>query len=187
MAIDWGALRAKDAVVKRLAVLRPDDSLRDAAELFLREHISGAPVVDDSGRVLGVLSQADLMRRTCESSHGQLPPFYMEGEHLALSTPTPVHDLSPVREAMSRNLVAVEEEVPLLDVARLMNDRRVHRVLVLRQGRITGVVSTMDFVRLLAEEGGPARARAARRKESRRPAARGTRRAPAARAGGRRG
>lgn len=185
MAIDWGSLRAKDALGKRLAVLRPDESLRDAAELFLAERVSGAPVVDEEGRAVGVLSQTDLMRRTCESAYGQLPPFYMEGEHIAVAAPAPVHDLSPVREAMSRDVVSVDEDVPLLDVARLMSDRRVHRILVSREGKLAGVVSTMDFVRLIAQ-GEVGEAGAGRRRTARRPGSRAARRAPA-RAGSRKG
>ncbi|MBI4345443.1 MAG: CBS domain-containing protein [Elusimicrobia bacterium] len=188
MPIDWKVLTAKQVMRRRVATLGPDDSLRDAAELFLEEGVSGAPVVDDDGRVLGVISQTDLMRRTCESALGQLPPFYYEGSEIRVARVAPAHDLSPVREAMSREVVSVEEDVPVPDIAGLMAERGIHRVLVTRGGELRGIVSTLDIVRLVADQAErelPKAPPATRRERTAKPArrtARATRRRPPARA-----
>ncbi|MBI5200778.1 MAG: CBS domain-containing protein [Elusimicrobia bacterium] len=152
MSIDFSEVVVREIMRRKLSTLGPEDSLRDAAELFLRHGVTGAPVVDDDGRLLGVLSQTDLLRRGSEAARGQLSPFYREGEQMRIAEPVSVHDLSPVREAMSRDLVSVEEDVPVADVARLMAERGIHRVLVTRDGELEGIVTTMDIVRLVSEE-----------------------------------
>lgn len=173
-------LLARDLMRRRVATLAPDDTLRDAAELFLREGISGAPVLGPEGRVAGVISQTDLVRRGREFAEGKVPPFYLEGGELRMARPTAVLDLAPVREAMSPERISVEEDVPLHEVASLMETRGIHRVLVTRGGRLAGIISALDFVRLAAGEpphpGRPGRARP-------RPRARSGRRPTSARRG----
>lgn len=98
--------------------------------------VTGLPVVDDDGTVVGVISQSDLFR---------------EGMNLAKLTGKEIARLH-VADMMSAPAVAVDAWTPLGDAARLMQHKRIHRVVaVADSGQAIGVLSSMDFVRLYAD------------------------------------
>jgi CBS domain-containing protein len=132
----------------------PETSLMTAAHLLANRHISAAPVIDPAGRVLGVISQLDLVdpdrdrtdrlgtsifyRRAAgglEVAHGEVP---VTAEGL-------------VRDVMSPYVLAVDADAPLLDAVRLMVADDVHRLLVLERGRLSGIVSQTDVMRALLQ------------------------------------
>ncbi len=108
-------------------VTSPSVSLDSAMRMLASYEVSGLPVVDDRGRLVGVLSQTDLLA----------------GGHLA--------NLQ-VRDRMSSPPVTVRIETPMCEAARVMRDRGIHRVVVIDdEDRPVGVLSSMDFVTLYAE------------------------------------
>lgn len=144
-------LKASDVMRRRVETLAPDMTLREAAQLLLDRGISGAPVVDASRRVVGVLSQRDFMAAEAEQLRGRAPAFYRDGERIALASPAGSAAQRRVREVMTQDVISVTQEVGIVQVARLMSDRRIHRVVVLRGARLAGLVSSLDILRALAD------------------------------------
>src|ERR1700757_3972861 len=98
--------KARDVMKRRVFALAPDMTLADAARLFVQKGVTGAPVVED-GRVVGVLSQRDFVRRADEQSSGRWPAFYKEGEQLAVAAPTEHTHEARVREVMTTTVLSV--------------------------------------------------------------------------------
>lgn len=118
-------------------VVRADASLEEAEALLLRYHISGLPVVDEAGALVGVVSQTDLLWRASPRLSSLLRG---SGSRLC------------VAEIMSSPSITVPWTASLGEAARVMADQRVHRLVIVDDhDRPTGVLSAMDFVYLAAE------------------------------------
>jgi CBS domain-containing protein len=130
-------LSAGDLMTIEPVMVAVDAPIEEAERLILDHGISGLPVVDQGGALVGVVSQTDFM-------------------HLANPDVRSLihHKASGIRtgEVMSRPPVTVLLSTPLVEAARKMVDERVHRVVVVDDGqRPLGVLSAMDFVTLFAE------------------------------------
>ena len=129
--------------------------------VFLTDHeISGAPVEDAEGRLVGVVSTTDLARTAFESGSSEEAeehPFYRSWADASLD----IDDLADlhieedglqVRDIMTPTVFAVEADAPVAHVARSMLDGHLHRLLVIEGQKVVGIVSTSDLLRLLAGE-----------------------------------
>jgi CBS domain-containing protein len=124
-------------------VLREDEDAWDAARRLFEQGQTGAPVLGADGRLVGVLSQADVAVYLRESSrHAQ--DFYAEPDR----DPAPARPSAAVGQLMSRVLVQVPEDMLLDEVERHMLRRRVQRVLVVRDGTVVGIITAIDLLRL---------------------------------------
>jgi CBS domain-containing protein len=130
-------MTAKDLMTRHVATLSPLTTVGEAARLLTEQRITGAPVVDAKGNLLGIVSQTDLVRH---QGAGAEP---WPGE------PSKDPALTPVLSLMTGSVVTCEEDTPLDEVARVMLDRRIHRVLVTREGRVCGILTAMDLLRAL--------------------------------------
>jgi CBS domain-containing protein len=144
---------AKDVMTRTVATVRPQAKVVDVASRMVADHISGMPVVDDSGRLVGIITEGDLLRR-CETDtekhHGSwldllLGPGRLANEYVQSHGRT-------VRDVMTETVVAVGEETPLADVVKLMEKRHVKRVPVMHGDALVGLVSRADLVRVLAQK-----------------------------------
>jgi CBS domain-containing protein len=136
MTID-ARLRVADLMTIDPIVVSVDASLEEAEELLRRHRITGLPVVDLAGRLVGVISQTDLL-------------------YLAVPTVRALihHHASGIRvgEVMSAPPRIIDASATLQDAAILMHEERLHRLVAVDDhGRPTGVISAMDFVALAAE------------------------------------
>jgi CBS domain-containing protein len=126
-------------------------SVRDVAKLLLKHGISAVPVVDASGALLGIVSEGDLVRRRHISRDDRASwwlQMLAEGEDLAPEFLAYVRSGDRLlQDLMTREVVTVEEETLLPEIARLLEEHRIKRVPVLRQGRVVGIVSRADLVR----------------------------------------
>lgn len=156
------ALTAGDLMEKDVVTVSPDTPLLDVHRLFVEEEIHGAPVVDDEGQVVGVITTLDLLRAV-EEEHdtARVDPVYFR-DTLPYSSPDWTSNpedfqdrLSQdrVSDAMSTEVITVSAQASVAEVARLLHDQRVHRVLVVEDGRLAGIISSFDLVGLLAEQG----------------------------------
>lgn len=130
-------LRVADLMTVDPIIVRVDESIEDAEELLRSHRITGLPVVDLDARLVGVISQTDLL-------------------YLAVPTVQALihHRASGIRvgEVMSVPPVTIDSTATLQQAARLMNRDRLHRLVVVdATGRPIGVISAMDFVALAAE------------------------------------
>jgi len=152
---------ARDVMQSDVLVLKESDSLLEAHQFFARHDITGAPVVDDDGRLVGVLSISDLIRAEDEDHDVSRTVSDYFGESSGYSSFG--FDLDRMREGLSEILVGevmtpdpicVTPETPVNEVAALIRKHRIHRVLVVseeseRQAEIAGIISLFDLVSLL--------------------------------------
>lgn len=118
---------AREIMVTRLITLRPTMDLFEAIDLLLRHRISGAPVIDENRRYLGVFSERCCMRVLTDAAYDGLPTTEIE----------PYID----REART-----IDEETDLLNIARIFLDTHYRRLPVLRDGELVGQISRRDVL-----------------------------------------
>lgn len=159
-------MQVKDIMRKRVVTLQPWMTTHEAAQVFVDKDITGAPVVDADGKLVGVLSQTDLIRRQREASPDEeVPSFYREGGETARGFHVERPDQTRVEELMTPAVLSAEETTPVDQVAQVMLQRHIHRIMITRRGRLCGIVTSMDMLRaLLALARGPKNARPVRLK-----------------------
>jgi CBS domain-containing protein len=153
---------ARDVMQSHVITVDPDLPLLDAHRLLVEEEIGGAPVVDETGRLVGVISSSDLLRAEEEEREGsnRAPSYFTD--LLEFSAPHPIdsNDLQDrlgqlvVSEAMTPGGVSVAPDTPIDQVAGLMRRHRIHRVLVLEADRLVGIISSFDLLELLEKDSG---------------------------------
>ena len=122
---------ARDFMQTVVLTVSPDTSLLDIHKMFVEEEIHGAPVVADDGAVVGIVSTLDLIRAVSE----EVDDLDASGTSLTAA------------DIMTRELVAVAPNAPISEVAQTMRDQHVHRVLVIEDGELLGVLTTFDLLR----------------------------------------
>lgn len=136
-------------------VVRPETSLNEAIQILAERRISGLPVVDDAGQVVGIISETDLMWQQT----GVTPPAYIMFLDSVIFLKNPAQyerDLhkalgQTVGEVMSRDPVTVDPDKLLKDAAQMMHDRNVHRLPVVDEtGNVIGILTRGDIVRAMA-------------------------------------
>lgn len=135
---------AADVMERTLVTVHVDDRLADVERDMTDAQVSGAPVVDNASRVLGILSLRDLVRH--RAADGELP----QDADASVFDDRPGAPGARAGDVMTQELVTVPPLLPLPQVAGRMADARVHRVLVEDGDKLVGLVSSMDLVRALA-------------------------------------
>jgi len=146
---------AADLMTRDVAVVHPETSLLAAVKLMATRRISGLPVVDEAGKIVGMLSEGDLVRWHEGYSERQMRFLNMlaDGFALAPSFLQGIHAEShKVKAVMAQGAVTVTEETPAREIATLMHHRDIKRVPVLRDGKLVGIVARSDLVRALAQK-----------------------------------
>ncbi len=136
-------MKAGDVMTTGAATVRPDASLAEAARIMVEHRISGLPVVDASGRLVGVVTEGDFLRRT----DGDRPRWIsvLLSEPDAQITAKQLHDRR-VEEAMSPDPISVGVEASVDEVVELMERHSVKRIPVVGDGRVIGIVSRANLL-----------------------------------------
>lgn len=113
---------AKDIMTKDVITVSPTATKRDLAMTLIKNQISGAPVAGRNGKIIGVVSEADIVAKRGKD----------------------------VKTLMSKNIISVTEETPVEDIARLMTTHRIKRLPVMRGPKVVGIVSRADIVSAIA-------------------------------------
>ena len=144
-------MQAADVMTTNVITVQPETGVREIARLLLKHRISAVPVVDTDQRVLGIVSEGDLMRRAendTEARHSWwLEAIAYPGQKAAEYIKT--HGLR-ASDVMTRNLVTVTEDAPLTEIARLLERHHIKRTPVMRDGRLVGIVSRANLLHGLA-------------------------------------
>ena len=115
-------MTAKDIMTRDVVTVSAALAVKELAKVFLKNRISGAPVVDKKGKIIGVVSEADILAK--------------KGKQ--------------VKNIMSRKVIQVDEETAVEEVASLMTHHNIKRVPVMEEGKLLGIVSRADIVRAIA-------------------------------------
>jgi CBS domain-containing protein len=151
-------MKAADVMTAHLITVGPDTEVRQIAETLLHHRISAVPVVDEQQRLLGIVSEGDLvLRAENETEHKRswwLTLFGGFDERSAMFIKT--HGRY-ARDVMTRNVVSVSEDTELGEIAQLLERHRIKRVPVVRDGRVVGIISRANLLHgLVARSAHPA-------------------------------
>jgi CBS domain-containing protein len=113
---------AKDIMTRNVITVTPLTTVKNLAKILIENHISGVPVLDRKGKLMGIVSEADLIAK-----RGRL-----------------------AKSIMSHDVTSVTEEAPVEEIAQLLTTHRIKRVPVTREGKLVGIVSRGDIVRAFA-------------------------------------
>lgn len=144
-------MKAHEIMTTNVVSVLPDTPVRDVAALMVEKHLSGVPVCNDSGTLLGIISEGDLLRRSelgTEKHRRRWLSFFTRPDEEARDF-TKSHAMH-AEEIMSKDVFWVSEDAPLDDVVGLMEKHDIKRVPVVSHGKLVGIVSRVDIVRALA-------------------------------------
>jgi len=113
---------AKDIMTRDVVTVSAAATVREAAQILTQQQLSGAPVVDRQGQIVGVVSEADIV-----ANKG-----------------------SQVKDIMSKNVCTIEEETTVEEIAAFMMTNKIKRLPVMREGKLVGIVSRADIVGAIA-------------------------------------
>jgi CBS domain-containing protein len=141
-------MNVRDVMSRGVITVRSETPLKEVARLMVERGISGVPVVDDDGVVVGVVSEADFVikERGAEAIHHRLLAGLIGDSQKAESQFAKVV-AERAGSAMTSPAITIEGGAELRDAAALMVDRRVNRLPVVEAGRLVGIVSRADLVR----------------------------------------
>ncbi|PGH56289.1 hypothetical protein CRT60_15165 [Azospirillum palustre] len=144
-------MKAIDLMTPRVITIGPDATVADAARTMLENHISGLPVVDGSGKVVGIISEGDLLRRVelGTERHRSWWLGLMSGGTLPAEDFIKSH-ARKVADVMTAHVTTVDESASPEEVVRVMETRRIKRVPVVRRGALVGIISRANLLRALA-------------------------------------
>ncbi|MEH2294538.1 CBS domain-containing protein [Nostoc sp.] len=144
-----------DVMSRDPIVVRAETPLKEAIQILAERHISGLPVVDDVGKLVGIISETDLMWQET----GVTPPAYIMFLDSVIYLKNPAtydRDLhkalgQTVGEVMSKNPISISPDKTLREAATIMHDRSVHRLPVLDStGQVIGILTRGDIIRAMA-------------------------------------
>jgi len=150
-------IKAKDIMNDVVATVSPDTTVEELGRLFIQKGISGVPVVDDEGKLFGIVTENDLIK---QNGRFHIPTIIrlfdafiplggssMEKEIKRMSA-------SRVSEICSRTVITVGPETALQEIATIMSEKGVHLLPVVRSGKLVGIIGKMDVIKGSMSEAG---------------------------------
>lgn len=145
-------MHASDVMTPAVITVEPNMTVQALAALLSEKGISGAPVVDAAGQMVGIVSEGDLLHRAelgTESQAKRRHSWWLDHFASGLAREYVKAHGRTVGDIMSRDVVSVTEDASLADIATLLETRRIKRVPVVRDGKVVGIVSRSNLVRAL--------------------------------------
>ncbi len=144
-------MRAIDVMVRDVITVHPDTDVAEAIKLLSEHDVSALPVVDSKGHLIGIISEADLIHRV-EIGTEKHRPWWLEAVTgaAALAEDFAKSHGKKVDELMTTDVVSATEDMPLSEIATLLERKRIKRVPIVRNGKLVGVVSRSNLIQALA-------------------------------------
>ena len=149
-------ITAKDIMTREVITISPDTEIAQAAKLLLTNRINGVPVIDDTGKLVGILCQSDLI---IQQKNIPIPSLFTLLDGFISLTSSKKLDkevekiaATKVADAMTANPVTVNSDTGIEDVATLMVEKSYHTLPVVEAGNLVGIVGKEDVLRTLISE-----------------------------------
>ena len=144
-------MRAMDVMTSDVITVDPDTTIQALARLLAERGISGAPVVEPGGNLVGIISEGDLLHReeigTARRHRARRRSWWLDHFASDLARDYVKSHGRTVKDIMTRDVVTVSEDTDLGEVAALMEAKRIKRVPVMREGKVVGIISRANIVR----------------------------------------
>jgi CBS domain-containing protein len=153
---DSAKRRVGGIMTREVLTVQPNTPVSQVARLMSEHDISGLPVVDEAGQVLGVVTERDIIVR---NTRFKMPTFFVILDSIIyLETPHHFQERlahmlgATAEEVMSKPAVTISPDASIEALAELMVDQRMNPIPVVEAGKLVGIVSRSDIIRLMAEE-----------------------------------
>jgi CBS domain-containing protein len=144
-------MNARDVMISSVVCVKPTSSVREAANTLLERRISAVPVVDDQGKLVGIVSEGDLLHRA-EAGTERRRSWWLRvltrDETLAAEY-AKVHGRK-VSDVMTRNVITAGPDTPLHEIAALLEKNAIKRVPIVENGQVVGIVSRANLIQAVA-------------------------------------
>ncbi len=142
---------AKDVMTREVCTVNPDTSVTEIARTLVGRHISAVPVMDIKGRLCGIVSEGDLLRRV-ESGTERRRSWWLEllSENRDLAHDYVKSHGQTAKDVMTQKVVTVGESAGIAEIADLLEHHHIKRVPVMRDGKMVGIVSRANLLQALA-------------------------------------
>ena len=144
-------MRARDVMVSPVVTTTPASSVAEVADILLTKHVSAVPVVDEGGRLVGIISEGDLIHRS-EADTERRRSWWLQ---MFTSSDTLAHEYvrthaTRVEDLMTKTVITASPDTPLHEIATLLERNGIKRVPIMEDGRLVGIVSRANLVQAIA-------------------------------------
>lgn len=153
-------MKVQDIMNKDVVTVSEKDTLQDVSKLFFERSISGAPVLDSEGNVVGMVSESDIVKAAepCQERLKMVYPslsfmsvtFERNTEEKAIADVVREVQQKQVGDVMTTEVTSVDPEDPIKRAVILINEKNVNRLPVIAEGRLVGIVTRADIIRCLS-------------------------------------
>jgi CBS domain-containing protein len=147
-------MKARDVMTTPVITVRPTASIKEVARLFLERRISAVPVVDDQDKIVGMVSEGDLIHRF-EISTERRRPWWLAmiaGDEALVAEYIKAH-ANQVNDIMSRNVITAAPDTPLHEIAETLEKNKIKRLPIVRDRQVIGIVSRANLAQAIATSG----------------------------------
>jgi CBS domain-containing protein len=144
-------LKAKDIMTKDVITVKPTTTIEDLARIFIEKNISGAPVVDNNGDLIGIVTENDLIS---QNKRLHIPTVVrLFDAFIMLESPSRIEKeikkmaAVTVADICVRDVITVEEDTPVEDIATIMSEKKVHLIPVVEGRNVRGIIGKMDLIK----------------------------------------
>jgi len=141
---------------RNVVSIKPDTPVNEVAKKLIQYNLTGVPVIDDKNEIVGIVTEFDLIRR---KGVVDIPAYInILDSFLYLEDPAEVEEElrkmigATAKEVMTKEVVTIDPEADISELAELIEDKHINPVPVVKDGKLVGIVSRADIVRLLARE-----------------------------------
>ena len=144
-------MKARDVMVSPVITVKPSSSVREVAKIFLERRISAAPVVDDQGKLVGIVSEGDLLHRA-EAGTERHRSWWLQlfTAEETLATEYVKAHARKVLDVMTRDVITAGPNTPLHEIAALLEQNSIKRVPIVKDGQLIGIVSRANLIQAVA-------------------------------------
>jgi CBS domain-containing protein len=144
-------MKVQNVMVREVISIRPDISARQALELLFKNQISGLPVIDETGKLVGMFTEKDVLSFVLPSYIEKVGRFIYQDDPKSTKKKFFELDTVKVQQMMRKDVVTTTEETSLCEVARIMLTQKARRLPVLnKDGKVIGIIARCDVVKALA-------------------------------------
>jgi CBS domain-containing protein len=144
-------IKARDIMNTDVVTVSPDTTVEALGRLFMEKGISGAPVVDAGGKLIGIVTENDLIK---QNKRFHIPTIVrLFDAFIPLEGPSAVEkeikrmSATRVADICTSHVVSVDPETPLQDIATIMSDKGIHLIPVVGDGKLVGIIGKLDVIK----------------------------------------
>ena len=148
-------LKAKDIMTKSIMSVSPSTTIEELARLLIEHSISGVPVVDDEGRIQGIITQNDLISK---NSRLHIPTIVrLFDAYITLGTSKLENDIkkmtaATVGDICTKEVITIDEDASVEQIATVMTEKKIHLLPVVTEGKLIGIIGKKDIIKAIAGE-----------------------------------